>query len=67
MKPCPVCSKLLADDEVYRSGYEATNNRTIPPTIGRGSYCDHIPRDAAVTTGENVAAELFRFAMKQLD
>jgi hypothetical protein len=43
-RACPVCHMPLGADEVYRAGYEMTNNRTIPPTIGRGQYCDHIKR-----------------------
>lgn len=40
---CPNCGKPLAAGEVYRAGYEAGNFRTIPATLGRGRYCDHIP------------------------
>ena len=39
---CPNCGKLLASGEVYRAGYEHDNYRTIPATIGRGKYCDHV-------------------------
>lgn len=45
---CPVCRKPLGEDEVYRAGYDADNYRTIPATIGRGPYCDHIKKADAV-------------------
>lgn len=47
-RPCPCCGKPLAEDEVYRAGYEPNNYRTIPMTYGRGEYCDHIKRKDAV-------------------
>lgn len=50
---CPVCTKPLGEDGVYRAGYEADNLRTIPARIGRGSYCDHIKKaDALLQTNE---------------
>jgi len=41
---CPNCKLPIGKNEVYRAGYEIDDNRTIPPTLGRGAYCDHIVR-----------------------
>lgn len=42
MRQCPNCSLPLPEGYVYHCGFEADNYRTIPPTPGRGHYCDHI-------------------------
>jgi hypothetical protein len=52
---CPNCHKPIGNGEVYRAGYEIDNFRTIPPTYGRGQYCDHINPDL-LGWGEPVGA-----------
>lgn len=47
---CPNCNRPMAKDEVYRAGYDVGNYRTIPARIGRGEYCDHVKRSAALNT-----------------